>query len=473
MEALMEFYNDTKYKNLFRYFAEVAAVPRVSGNTAPIAEYLVRFAEEHGLYAERDGADNVIIKKPASAGYEEHEPIILQGHTDMVADGDEAAIERLSSEGVELRLDGEFIRAAGTTLGADNGVAMAYMLTLLDDASLAHPAIEAVFTSNEEIGLLGAKALDTSGLAGRRMINLDSDAEGEFTVGCAGGLRMDIRLPVLRDYADGFSYRLIISGLRGGHSGTEINAGRVNAIKLCGEIMSKVGGVISSIDGGNADNAIASNCECLFTSELKYVEINDVLTEYKTKYESETGLKLILTEGDYSLPLTAEATNKVLLLIETVPSGVVKMSEEVAGAVRTSANQGIAKMYDEEFALTLSLRSSSDEEKAELRDAVTMFCSGIGAECTEHGDYPGWEYTGSSSLTERMSEMYRGMYGAEPRILEIHAGLECGIFARAIPSLDCVSIGADVFDIHTRDERLSIESFVRVWEYLCEVIRSL
>ncbi len=473
MEALMEFYNDTKYKNLFRHFAQVAAVPRVSGNTAPIADHLVRFAEERGLTAERDSADNVIIKKPASAGYEEHEPIILQGHTDMVADGDEAAIERLCAGGVELRLDGELIRAVGTTLGADNGVAVAYMLTLLDDVSLPHPAIEAVFTSNEEIGLLGAKALDTSRLAGRRMINLDSDAEGEFTVGCAGGLRIDIRLPVLRDYADGFSYRLIISGLRGGHSGTEINDGRVNAIKLCGEIMSRIGGVISSLDGGNADNAIAANCECLFTSDLKYVEINDILTEFRAMYDNEPSLKLLLTEGDYSLPLTAEATNKVLLLIETVPSGVVKMSEEVAGAVKTSANQGIAKMHDEEFCLTLSLRSSSDDEKYELRDAVMLLCSGIGAECTEHGDYPGWEYTGTSALTEIMSRIYKSMYGVEPKILEIHAGLECGIFARAIPSLDCISIGADVFDIHTRDERLSAKSFIRVWEYLCEVIRSL
>ncbi len=462
----------TRDHKIFHFFAEISAVPRISGDTSPIAEYLTEFAHSRGLEYRRDSSDNVIIKKPASAGYENAPAVILQAHTDMVGDGSADALRKMRRDGVTLIDEGDFIRADDTTLGADDGFGMAYVLTLLDGEEYEHPPIEAIFTSNEEIGLLGASALDLSDINGRLMINLDSDVEGEFTAGCAGGVRLDIRLPVLREMCVGYSYNLKISGLAGGHSGMEIDKGRINAIKLAAEIIDSVDGVLATIQGGSADNAIAAFAECGFKSERKYAEICDTLSDIKKKYAKETGLSLLLTEGDDTVSLTKDRSAKILSLIEKIPSGVVEMSAETSSPL-TSANQGMVSMSDMEFRLAISLRSSSDTKKEALKEEIKTLCTMLGASVKESGDYPGWEYRNQSNLREIMVETYRNIYNSEPKVINIHAGLECGIFARGLSGLDCVSIGANIKDIHTRAEKLDADSFIRVFEYLIKVLKRI
>ncbi len=470
MAILKELYKNGK---IFEFFDEISKIPRASENTSGIAAYLADFAEARGLEYIRDGADNVIIKKPATIGYEERPTIILQGHTDMVGVS-EAGDFDFENRAINIGFEGDFIFAEDTTLGADDGVAMAYMLAILDADNIPHPSIETVFTSNEEIGLLGAAALDTSSLFGRLMINIDSDVEGEFTVGCAGGIRLDIELPTKREANTARLYKLEISGLSGGHSGTEINSGHINAIKLTGEILTAVGGRISELNSGCADNAIPAEAVCIFASKMESYEISGILNKIREKYlKNERAMKFSLQDYSADTVLDKKSSDSATSLINSLPSGVVKMSESVPGAVETSANAGIAKTDADCFRLTMSLRSSVASEKEELKEKIYNITSSYGAITSEHGEYPEWEYKEDSYLREKMLSVYKEMYGCEPKILNIHAGLECGIFARKLSGLDCISLGPDNFDIHTPKERLSIQSFIRVFEYLKKVLKEI
>ena len=461
---------------VMRFFEEISAIPHGSGNCSGIADYLVKFAEDRGLKNIRDKAENVVIFKSATAGYESRPTVILQGHTDMVPAVAEGFSHDWLTEGLKLYREGEFLRAEGTTLGADDGIAVAYALALLDSSDIPHPAIEAVFTADEEIGLLGAAAMDTSCLRGKLMINLDMGAEGVFTVGCAGGLRADAILPVAREAAVGHGYRLKLFGLCGGHSGTEINKGHENAIKLIGELLGDIGELrLVSLSGGNADNAIPRECEAEFVSSVSMENIRAVCESFAARYR--------LTEGDIGYELTeaslatdamnAESSERVLRLIESEPTGVIAMSEDIEGLVETSLNMGIVSTEPDELTLTFSLRSSKGAAKAELLEKITKIAEGLGCKVSSHGDYPGWEYKKDSYLREKMCEVWRAQFGKDPRVIAIHAGLECGIFSGKIEGLDCVSAGPTHYDIHTPEERLSLSSTARVWEYLKKLMANI
>ena len=389
----------------------------------------------------------------------------------VLAENEECRIDLLT-QGLELYVDGDFLRARGTTLGGDDGVAMAYALALLNSSDIPHPAIEAVFTSDEEIGLLGAVGLDTSDLEGRLMLNIDSDAEGIFTVGCAGGMRVDIGLPVTRSVKSVGAYKLTVSGFKGGHSGVEIDKGRRNAIKALAMGLSMVEEIsIVSMSGGNADNAIPRSAECVFISgDASGIDFEGALRAEFGEIESDMAVTLTKVEGDF-LGCDKESTKKIISLINECPSGVIRMMEDIEGLVETSLNLGILNMKDDKMEISFSVRSAVGKEKVKLADRLHEIADAHGASYSMHGDYPAWEYRKESHLRDVMCKTYTDMYGKEPVVMTIHAGLECGIFSDKMEGLDCVSIGPDNFDIHTTEERLSISSTIRVWEYLLEVLK--
>lgn len=452
-----------------RFFEEISKIPHISEHTEKIADYLVNFAKERNLWYSRDAANNVIIRKPATTGYENRPTVIFQGHTDMVADKVKDCTLDMENEGLKIFRDGDFIRAEGTTLGGDDGVAIAYALAVLDSDDIAHPEFEALFTSDEEIGLLGAAALDASLLNGKTMINIDSDVEGVFTVGCAGGMRMDLDLTMKKgEKCDGL-YTLSLSGLLGGHSGTEIDKGRINAIKVLAEILSVAENVkIAEISGGNADNAIPRSAECVFGGNLSENAVSNIVEKYRA---AEPNIKAVLEKADGNASVfSMENSKRIIETVIEIPSGVAAMCEDIPGLPETSSNLGIIKTSDNGVNVSVSLRSSKNSEKNKLRLKIRAIAEKFSASVGERGEYPAWEYKKESHLREVMRKVYSDMYAKEPEIITIHAGLECGIFSNKIEGLDCVSIGPDNFDIHTPEERLSISSFARVWDYLKTVL---
>ena len=469
--------NDYKgAERIFHFFEEISRIPHTSENTKPIADYLVSFAKERSLEYYRDTSDNVIIKKKATPGYENRPAVIFQGHTDMVADKTEDCPIDMEKEGLSIYRDGDFLRAHGTTLGGDDGVAIAYSLAVLDSDDIAHPDFEALFTSDEEIGLLGATALDASKLSGKLMINIDSDVEGIFTVGCAGGLRTDMTLSTKREISSDKLYKISVSGLLGGHSGMEIDKGRLNAIKILFEILALCDSPrIFSLSGGNADNAIPRSAECVFTAEnISYI-LSSVLPDVLLKYrKAEADISVSLEESTLSGDvITKEDTRRIIDAALEIPSGVYSMSQEIEGLVETSSNLGIIKASENEAVISTSLRSSKNSEKEALKQKIRKIAKKHSATLSERGEYPAWEYKPKSYLSDVMKRVYERLYNKSPEIITIHAGLECGIFSEKIEGLECVSIGPDNFDIHTTEEHLSISSTVRVFEYLKEVLKEI
>ena len=473
---MLNFNDFPSCERALRFFEEFSKIPRGSGNTRAIADYLVNFAKERNLEVIRDESDNVIIRKSATAGYEGHPGVILQGHTDIVALKTPDCPINMEKEGLELYRDGDYLRARGTTLGADDGVAMAYAMAILDSDDVAHPELEAVFTSDEETGLLGATALDAGVLRGRMLINIDSDEEGIFTAGCAGGGRIDIGMTVKAKTYIGRIYTLSVSGFKGGHSGVEIHKNRANAIKTVAEILSKLESVrIGKAESGSADNAIPSDAMLYFTTKSSIFEISEVINSVKEALpaeEADAGFSVEMNISSAKL-LTVDDSANIISLISEMPNGVTRMSEDIEGLVETSLNMGIIKLDDKSLALTISVRSAVGEEKAKLIAKIKEIASAHGASIGVRGEYPAWEYRKESRLREVMCKVYRDMYGKDATVVTIHAGLECGIFSDKIDGLDCISIGPDNRDIHTTNEHLSISSTARVYDYLLEILKNI
>lgn len=465
-------------EEFLRYFEEFSLIPHGSGNTRLIADYLCGFARDRGLEYHRDGADNVIIKKAATVGYEDRPTVILQGHHDMVEAQTPDCKKDMKLEGLELFRDGDLLRAKGTTLGGDDGIALAYALAILDSDSIPHPAIEALFTSDEEIGLLGAVALDGSLLDGRIMINIDSDVEGIFTVGCAGGMRTDVTLPLLWEGTVPEScYKIECRGFKGGHSGIEIDKGRSNAIKVLGECLGAIAGVrVCSIEGGNADNAIPRSASAVIMLDRDPTdEVNAAVEGMREIYfATEEGAEVAVTEVEPAGRVMSRiSSERAVALLSEMPSGVIAMSEDIPGLVETSLNLGIAGTDESDLTLSFSIRSAKGAAKRTLADKVRELAEKHTAHASERGEYPAWEYKRDSHLRDVMKSTYEDMYGKSPEIVTIHAGLECGIFSEKLEGLDCVSIGPDNYDIHTTEERLSIPSALRVYEFLLEVLKRI
>ena len=466
--------------NVFRFFEEICGIPHGSGNIDKISDYLVAFAKQRNLEYYQDEIKNVIIIKEATAGYENKEPIMLQGHMDMVAVKKPESTIDMTSEGLRLKVDKDIIYAEDTSLGGDDGIAVAYELALLDANNLSHPRIECIFTVDEEVGLNGAAAIDLSVCKAKRMLNLDSEEEGIFLTGCAGGMRVDCSLPLRREVKDGALCEIHIGGLTGGHSGAEIHKGRANSNTLMGRFLvhvaKEVAMNIGSMEGGLADNAIpretnmqvvVSDVEALNAQVVWFDKI--LKTEYATK-DSGIFAKVVVKEVGSFEAVTKEDSEKTGKLIFLLPGGVQAMSGDVEGLVETSLNMGQLSMKKDRVNLGFSVRSSVESAKYMLVEKLYALTESFGGSCTSTGDYPGWAYKVDSPLRDSMIKIYTEMFGKAPRIEAIHAGLECGFFLGKIPELDCVSIGPEMKDIHTTEETMSISSVKRTWEFILKVL---
>lgn len=468
-------------KEVFRYFEELAAIPHGSGNTKQIADYCEQFAKDRGLPHARDAHDNVVIIREAAAGYETAAPVLLQGHLDMVCEKAPGCRKDMEKEGLDLAEENGWVYAKGTTLGGDDGIAVAMMLALLAEKELPAPRLECIITSDEEVGMLGAAAWQPTLITGRNMINLDSEEEGIFTVSCAGGNRTYCRLPITREPVTGQAVTVKIAGLVGGHSGVEINKGRANADMLLGRLLTAIRSAmpcrILSVAGGQKDNAIPTEAEAgLFCGNT--AALTALAAEWQTRLRHEyapiePGLTVtVAAHGEKTAAaLTEESADRVLCLLLCVPNGVQAMSGSLPGLVQTSLNLGILTTGEDAVELHFGVRSSLASQKEMLTERLTVLTRQLGGSVEVFGDYPAWEYRAESPLRELMCEVYREQYGAEPKIEAIHAGLECGLLCEKLPGLDCVSIGPEMLEIHTPRERMSVASVGRVWRFVREVLR--
>ena len=499
-------------KSVFYWFEQLSAIPRGSRHTKQVSDWCVKFAQERGFKYYQDGANNIIIYAPgnyapdnnnansaadtrdnsANSANNANNDLILQGHLDMVCEKNPDCLIDMDRQGPELMIDGEYVRANGTTLGGDDGIAVAMALAILDDKNIRRPPLEVVLTTDEEIGMLGAAALDASRLKGRRMLNIDSEQEGVFTVSCAGGRRVSCILPVTREacHENESFLRIILSGLTGGHSGSEIHHGRGNADIILSKILKsareKVDFKLIKINGGLKDNAIpvASSAEiAVKNSDLK------ILSAILDKTAETARLKYINTDPDFKLntqiilPEDIDKNNNINIIMDNLstkrvidflsnaPDGVQAMDENIPGFVKTSLNLGILETDLEQIRAMFCVRSGVTEDKLNLTEKLKNLAMNQGGYIEIQGDYPAWEYKADSPLRDLCERVFYRQYGHAPKIEAIHAGLECGLFAGKIPDLDCISIGPDLPEIHTPREKMSIQSVKRVWAFLLEVLR--
>lgn len=467
------------YKKVFYYFSEIAKIPHGSGNVGQIADYLENFAKEHNVRYIRDTADNIIFYKEASDGYEHLPTVILQGHMDMVCEKEADVTIDFTKEGLTLLTDGEWLYADRTTLGGDDGIAVAYCLAMLADTTLQHPALELVITTEEETGMDGAKTLDGSLLSGKYLINIDSEEENVVLCGCAGGARIAGELPVERVLAVGRTVKVTVSGLLGGHSGVEIDKNRTNAVLCLARYLyllrEEVPFLVEALSGGQKDNAIPREAEAtlLFPEDISSEEIaiaeriaKEIVTEIRMA-EPEAELCFLPEEAVSELPVMhPRSFEKVLFLLLQTPNGVQVNSAEIPGLVESSLNLGICKMNSEGMEFHWSLRSSKRSYLQFLKEKMMYFIGFLGGEYEVSGEYPAWEYQEDSRLRRIYADAYEKMFGTIPELTTVHAGLECGILSEKLPGLDMISVGPDIKDIHTPAERLHIPSAIRVYKLL-------
>ena len=470
-------------RDVFSYFEILSSVPHGSGNTKQISDLCVRFAEEHGLRCRQDKLNNVVIWKDASPGYEGAMPVILQGHLDMVCAKDDDCPIDMAHDPIRLRTDGESVWAEGTSLGGDDIAAVAMALAALADDSLPHPPLEAVFTVDEETGMDGAHGLDCSDLKGRRLLNIDSEDEGVFTVSCAGGLRLDCTLPAERKMLSGERvYDLTLEGLLGGHSGVEIDKGRANANHLMGRVlyMARLAAPslrLADIRGGQFDNVICRVCTARAAVDEAEAEaferfVRNFEAVLKNEYAvSDPGLLLRCAPGEADAALDDADTARLLDLLFLLPQGVQAKSLDFAGLTETSLNLGVISLEADGLHFTESLRSSVETRKELLRRRIRALVALAGGTVAERGRYPSWQYRRVSRLKDLALDVWRDVTGKEGRIHATHGGLECGLFMDKIPGLEAISFGPELTDIHSPREKLDVASVQRVYAFLCELLR--
>lgn len=471
-----------KYGKIFKYFCDLAAIPHGSGDMKKIARYCADFAEKHNLKYIRDEADNVIIYKNGTFGLKNAEPVILQGHLDMVCQKTADSKIDFSADGITVIKDGDFLKADGTTLGADNGIAVAMILSILEDNKIAHPPIEAVFTTDEEIGMLGAAKLDFKALRSKRMINIDSEEDDTLTVSCAGGSDFTANIPAFYDNKTGTAISIKVHSLKGGHSGVEINKGRHNANIILGRILKDIKENcefnIISIGGGDKSNAIPNSSSVIICTKNS-IELVEAAKKSYNKIYSE----ISVDEPDFSVSvknlggrehtvLNDDTTQNIIEFLKTVPNGVVKMSEEIEGLVETSLNLGILKAEKDSLVFHFALRSNKDKELASLEAKVKSVANKFTDNTESSGQYPAWEYKSDSKLQAIYKRCFNAQYGKAAKVEAIHAGLECAVFASRIKGLDCISMGPNLFDVHTVNEKLSVKSTENTYELLLKILKN-
>lgn len=505
-------------RKVFEYFEAIAAIPHGSRNTKAISDYLVAEAARLGLESYQDSLNNVIIYKPASAGYEQAATVVLQGHMDMVCEKTDGCETDFTKDGLKLVCENGYVSAEGTTLGGDDGIAVAYMLAILADRELPHPALECVFTVDEEIGMDGAQGLDGSKLSGRILMNMDSEGEGTFLAGCAGGATASVRIPLEYETKSGTLYTLALGGLRGGHSGVEIHKGRANADVMMGRLLdallSKQLVSLVSIEGGSKDNAIPRSCKAKVLVKDADAEQVAILVKaaertFKNEYQAiDPEINIVFAEGEdaeakaetvslvtrnklvrrrFLIPpremkkfdrdeaecLTLASAGRLVTALVGLPNGVQAMDSFIPGLVETSLNLGILKIENGAAVLGFSVRSSVNSKKDALLRRLQLLAAAVGATMTVEGAYPAWQYRADSALRDLMVGTYTEMFGTAPTVETIHAGVECGLLSDKLPGMDAVSFGPNIYAIHTPDERMEVASVERTFRFILEVLKRM
>ena len=467
--------------NVWKIFEEISAIPRGSYNEKAVSDYVVRFAKEHDIKCRQDELGNVILHKPATKGYEDEKGIILQGHLDMVCEKKKSSDHDFMKDGLKLKVKDGIISAKDTTLGADDGVAVAMALALMEDKSLKHPRMYAIFTVSEEVGMEGALGIDVSKVKAKRIINIDSEDEGIFTVGCAGGVTCEVMMNINREKQKGFPVTIEVGNLVGGHSGTEIHKNRANASKLLGRVLNQLRSediefYLKSMHGGTKQNAIPVNATADLIVKKKMIQ---PLTDIVERMQTELAAEFAVSDPKLSVTVNVDKKNKTvenvldarsfrhaMTLLNTTPNGVVSYSQNVEGLVETSVNLGIMSIDKKNGSFVFLLRSSLESAKHSLLYNIKNLCEVVNAEFNISGDYPAWEYRADSPLRDKAVALFEEMFDKKPQINIIHAGLECGIFSSKIHNMDAISIGPDMWDIHTVNERLSVDSSARTYAFL-------
>ncbi len=484
---MTEVLKNCKPESVFRYFEEISNIPRASGQEAKISEFLVKFAKDRSLEVIQDEALNVIIKKGGTQGYENAPIIVLQGHMDMVCEKNNDTVHNFETDPLKLKVNGDYIYAEGTTLGADNGIALAYGLALLDATDIPHPPLELLITTDEEVGLLGAAKVDPAHIKGRILINMDSEEEGKLLVSCAGGVRAHIHIPVQWEAPpqDIVSYTLAIKGLKGGHSGSDIHKQRGNANKLLARILydlfHSMDLFVQEVTGGAKDNAIPREADVLFGISSDKIQLlqqkanqwSDVISRELKK--SDEGVVVELKPSDRKLEkiMSKDTLEKFMNALIVLPNGVQTMSVEIEGLVQSSTNLGVVVTKDQEIEMVSALRSSIQSLRDHMMAQMDCIAKGASGTVTTQGDYPAWEYNPDSYIRSLFEKVHENVFGKKVEIEAIHAGLECGLFAQKFSQIDMISFGPDMWDVHTPDEKLSISSTARTWDYLLAVLKEV
>lgn len=468
---------DEKYEKLITFFKELSKVPRNSKKEEKIAEFLCDFAKERNLWYRKDNFNNVLIKRKASIGYENRKVIMFQAHTDMVCEKTKDSTHNFDTDPIEIIDEGDILRAKDTTLGADDGIGVAYLLLLLDDKDIKLPAIECLFTTEEEIGMNGARAFDYSDINASYLINLDGEEENTAIVGCAGGVSVNYSKVVKQEKCKGKAYKLEISGFYGGHSGVDIDKGRTNSNLLVALLLEDISDIkIVSFNGGSKDNAIANRSEIVFLSNLNVKSIIDKNLSGVTFENEDKNVKInvsILDDTEYNYISNGESL-KFLSLIRGLRQNVIEYSKDIEGLVETSGNIGVVNIQKGKISIVESLRSSVDEKRDEIKEYNNNLASSLEYEIKEEGEYPGWKYNKDSKLEKIYVQAYRKYHdGKSPIVCAIHAGVECGMIYEKLPHLDMISLGPDVKDVHTVNEKLYLSSCKRLLNTLLEIINNL
>ena len=468
---------DKKYEKLITFFKELSKVPRNSKKEEKIAEFLCNFAKERNLWYRKDNFNNVLIKRKASKGLENRKTILFQAHTDMVCEKTKDSTHDFDKDPIEIIDEGDILKAKDTTLGADDGIGVAYLLLLLDDENIKLPAIECLFTTEEEIGMNGARVFNYSDINASYLINLDGEEENTAIVGCAGGVSVTYSKVVKQEKCKGKAYKLEISGLYGGHSGVDIDKGRMNANLLVAMLLEDISDIkIVSFNGGSKDNAIANRSETIFLSNLDVKSIIDNKLSNINFVDEDKNVDIdvsILDEYEYNCISNSESI-KFLSLIRNLKQNVIDYSKDIEGLVETSGNIGIVNIQNGKISIVESLRSSVDAKRDLVKEYNNNLATSLEYEIKEEGEYPGWKYNKDSKLEKIYVQAYRKYHdGESPIVCAIHAGVECGMIYEKLPHLDMISLGPDVKDVHTVNEKLYLSSCKRLLNTLFEIINNL
>lgn len=479
MTILKDVYPD----KVLSFFEELTKIPHGSGNEKEISDYLVNFAKERNLEVIQDDDLNVIIKKPAAKGYENGSPVIIQGHMDMVCEKNKDVKHDFDKDPLKLRIDGDYVYASGTTLGADNGIAIAYGLALLDSHDLKHPAIELLITTGEETGMYGAIALDPKHLKGKILLNIDAEEEGVFLVSCAGGVTNYVNLKTEWKKTNGEALSLEIKGLKGGHSGMEIIKQRGNANKLMGRLLNDIGKnvdfYICHISGGAKNNAIPRESEAIITvkaEDIKKVEeaSSKLLKIFKNELKvQDPDINIVVEKAKADKQLTRDITKKITSYLVIAPNGIQTMSEDIKGLVESSLNLGVIVFDENNISFISAIRSSVKTLKGEIMDRIDLLANLIEAEVINNSNYPEWQYDPDSKIRNLCVDTYKEVTGDEPKVDAIHAGLECGLLKEKMPDVDMISFGPNLYDVHTPFEHMSISSVMKVWKFLKKLLENI